>query len=239
MALVNVNNISVLDNPTLFTNPFKFEITFECLQELEDDLEWKVIYVGKAADCQSDLVLEEVLVGPVPVGINKFILEADPPPPSSLEDELLGVTVVLVTCSYREREFVRVGYYVNNMMEGYNPEEEEEDVDENDEKKEPKPKKNKPKIEISKVTRQILADKPRVTKFSIPWGDLSEEPEQPPLHSIPEDDNDIMDDKDMEEDEEEDDEPEGDEAEDDEMEQITMTESNQNNANLKMVAASE
>jgi len=26
----------VLDNPTQFTNPFRFEITFECLQQLED-----------------------------------------------------------------------------------------------------------------------------------------------------------------------------------------------------------
>jgi len=27
---------TVLDNPTNFQNPFQFEITFECLQELED-----------------------------------------------------------------------------------------------------------------------------------------------------------------------------------------------------------
>ena len=27
---------------------------------------------------------------------------------------MLGVTVVLLTCSYRDNEFVRIGYYVNN-----------------------------------------------------------------------------------------------------------------------------
>ena len=32
MALVSVINVSVLDNPTAFTNPFAFEITFECIQ---------------------------------------------------------------------------------------------------------------------------------------------------------------------------------------------------------------
>ena len=26
----------------------------------------------------------------------------------------MGVTVVLLTCSYRNKEFIRVGYYVNN-----------------------------------------------------------------------------------------------------------------------------
>jgi histone chaperone ASF1 len=36
MALVNVLNVTVLDNPTAFTNPFQFEVQFECLQALED-----------------------------------------------------------------------------------------------------------------------------------------------------------------------------------------------------------
>jgi histone chaperone ASF1 len=36
MALVNVTNVIVMDNPTKFTNPFQFEVTFECLQELQD-----------------------------------------------------------------------------------------------------------------------------------------------------------------------------------------------------------
>jgi len=122
MALVNVTNISVLDNPAPFKNPFQFEVTFECLQLLEDDLEWKVIYVGNAEDSSQDQLLEEVMVGPVPVGINKFVLQADPPNSTIIPDDcLLGVTVVLVTCSYRDCEFLRIGYYVNNEYQ-YSPE---------------------------------------------------------------------------------------------------------------------
>ena len=79
------------------------------------DLEWKVLYVSSAEDAEQDQVLEEVMVGPVPVGINKFVLQADAPDPSQIpEDDIIGVTVILITCSYREQEFVRVGYYVNN-----------------------------------------------------------------------------------------------------------------------------
>ena len=48
MNVVNVTSINVLDNPCAFSNPFQFEITFECLQELKHDLDWKVIYVGSA-----------------------------------------------------------------------------------------------------------------------------------------------------------------------------------------------
>ena len=31
MAPINVTNVEVLDNPSLFTNPFQFQITFECI----------------------------------------------------------------------------------------------------------------------------------------------------------------------------------------------------------------
>jgi len=154
MALVNIINVEVLDNPTSFLNPFQFEVTFECLQELSDDLEWKVIYVGSAEDAAQDQTLEEVMVGPVPVGINKFVLQAPAPDPKNIPNtDLVGVTVVLVTCSFMDHEFVRIGYYVNNEYVG---EMEEEGVI-------PNP------IDIKKLRRNILAAEPRVTRFAIDW----------------------------------------------------------------------
>lgn len=163
MALVNVANMAVLDNPAPFTNPLQFEITFECLEGLEDDLEWKVIYVGSANTTTNDQTLDEILVGPVPIGINKFILQTDAPNHANIpSSDVLGVTVLLVTCSYRDKEFLRVGYYVNNEYS--------EEYDE--EKGVPEP------LEIGKVVRTILADKPRVTRFPINWGDLTQETEE-------------------------------------------------------------
>lgn len=90
--------------------------------------------------------------------MNKFVLQADAPAVNKLpENDILGVTVVLVTCSYKEREFVRVGYYVNNEYTGeYDPE--------------VGPPSLAKGLDMALVQRQILADKPRVTKFSIPWG---------------------------------------------------------------------
>jgi histone chaperone ASF1 len=34
MSLINVLNVEVLDNPASFLTPFIFEITFECLSDL-------------------------------------------------------------------------------------------------------------------------------------------------------------------------------------------------------------
>ena len=118
-----------------------------------------MIYVGSAESSSHDQVLDELLVGPVPVGINKFILQTDAPDPSLIpNNDILGITVILVTCSYREQEFARVGYYVNNEyrpFEGYNEEEHgSPDIE---------------KLDLTKVYRQIVADKPRVTRFPIQW----------------------------------------------------------------------
>lgn len=44
-----------------------------------------------------------------------YLWQANPPDPCKvLDQDIIGVTVILLTCSYKDREFVRVGYYVNN-----------------------------------------------------------------------------------------------------------------------------
>uniref|UniRef100_A0A3B3HGD9 Anti-silencing function 1B histone chaperone n=1 Tax=Oryzias latipes TaxID=8090 RepID=A0A3B3HGD9_ORYLA len=75
MAKVQVLNVAVLDNPSQFGNPFQFEITFECMEDLAEDLEWKIIYVGSAESEEYDQVLDSVLVGPVPAGRHMFVFQ--------------------------------------------------------------------------------------------------------------------------------------------------------------------
>jgi len=48
MAAVSLLNVSVRNNPAPFNAPYEFEITFECLETLAKDLEWKLTYVGSA-----------------------------------------------------------------------------------------------------------------------------------------------------------------------------------------------
>lgn len=115
MSAIQVTSINVLNNPCGFLEAFQFEITFEANQELQEDLEWRVTYVGSADSESFDQVLDSVLVGPVPLGTNRFLFEAPSPDPKKIpQGDLLGVTVVLLECLYRDKVFVRVGYYVSN-----------------------------------------------------------------------------------------------------------------------------
>ncbi|XP_063982292.1 histone chaperone asf1 [Diachasmimorpha longicaudata] len=155
MAKVQLANVAVLDNPSPFLNPFQFEVTFECIEELKEDLEWKMIYVGSAESEEFDQILDTIYVGPIPEGRHMFVFQADPPDVSRIPvNDALGVTVVLLTCSYRGNEFVRVGYFINN------------------EYTDPELRENPPtQPQFDKVQRNILGDKPRVTRFKINWDD--------------------------------------------------------------------
>ena len=117
MSTVNVTNISVLNNPAKFSSPFQFEITFTCEQDLPDDLEWTLTYVGSSESKKHDQQLDSVAVGPVCRGTHKFVLETPAPNPELIPPgDIVGVTVCIITCSYREKEFIRIGYYVNNEL---------------------------------------------------------------------------------------------------------------------------
>ena len=68
------------------------------------------------------------------------------------QKDLIGVTAILLTCSYNNQEFFRVGYYVNNV---YDSEELNNNLPET--------------VQFEHVVRNILSDKPRITKFNINW----------------------------------------------------------------------
>jgi histone chaperone ASF1 len=177
MAKVHVCNVVVQNNPSRFLSKFELEITFECLEELPEDLEWKIIYVGSAESEEFDQVLDTVYVGPVPEGRHKFVFEADPPDPAKIPiTDVVGVTVILLTCSYRTQEFIRVGYYVSN------------DYDD------PEMTETPPEQPVfDRLTRNILASNPRVTKFKINWVDLENIPPMPANTVPPQKDPRLMD----------------------------------------------
>ncbi len=82
-----------------------------------------------------------------------LFFQADPPDTAKIPaDDAVGVTVVLITASYREQEFVRVGYYVTNEYE-------------DEELRELPPT----EPQFNKLIRSIAANEPRVTKFKINW----------------------------------------------------------------------
>ena len=116
------------------------------------DLEWRLIYVSSPGNEELDQELDDCLVGPVPVGVNAFEFEGSAPNPSKIPPEdVLGVAALILTGTYKDQEFVRVGYYQNTEYD-------------NEEMKEALPE----PIRFDRLVRDINT-KPRVTRFQIKW----------------------------------------------------------------------
>lgn len=78
-----------------------------------------------------DQELDAVLLPADTTGRFKFVLQVPSPDPTSIPPaDVLGVTIVLLTCSYKHQEFIRVGYYVNNESPDHVPVAEETQADE-------------------------------------------------------------------------------------------------------------
>jgi histone chaperone ASF1 len=153
MASIQVHNVALQQNPDRYTADFNFHIRFDALEDIPDDLNWKLVYVGSGESDKHDQVLEDVVVGPILRGPNEFCLTAPAPDPSKIPaTELLGVTVLLLVCEYQDQEFIRVGYYVN--------------TDYGDEKlREDPPERPQPE----RMVRNVLTERPRVTTHTIDW----------------------------------------------------------------------
>ena len=154
MASINILNIIPKNTTSKFTDPFSFEIIFEVLSELKKEIEWKMIYIGSAEDKKYDQILETIEIdGPFHLGSMKFELTGEAPDINKIpESEVLGVTAIILCCSYNNQEFFRCGYYLNNIYDN-------EEMNMN-----PPEKVNK-----DRIIRSLLADKPRITRFDIDW----------------------------------------------------------------------
>lgn len=153
MSVVTVTAVNVLNNPAPFTAPLEFEVHYEAFQDLEEDVEWKLVYVGSADSENEDQELESVLVGPVMSGKYKFIFQANAPDPSKIpKDDLVGLTAVLLSCSYKDQEFLRIGYFVRVEFEDENLKED--------------PPANP---SVDQLQRHLLESDPRITHYAIDW----------------------------------------------------------------------
>ncbi|KZV95749.1 anti-silencing protein [Exidia glandulosa HHB12029] len=150
--MITIRSVEFLNNPARFLDPYRFKVTFDCVAPLKDDLEWKLIFVSSPGRTDLDQELDDCLVGPVPVGINSFEFQGAPPDTRTIPpNDVLGVAALILTGSYNDQEFVRIGYYQNTEYDN------------------PEMKENPPaSIVFDRLTRE-LNDKPRVTRFHIKW----------------------------------------------------------------------
>ncbi len=118
MSVVNISNIEVKNPKDRFSSAILLQVTFDCLQEIAGEIEWAITYVGSAMSTKHDQTLDHFSMGPLLAGTMQFDLEV-PPPQAALipQDDLTGITAIMISVSFRKSEFFRAGYYICNQYE--------------------------------------------------------------------------------------------------------------------------
>ncbi|SOV79323.1 histone chaperone ASF1, putative [Plasmodium sp. gorilla clade G3] len=156
MSEVNVTKV-IVNNPICdILDPFVFTIEFEALNKLEADLEWKIFYisaVNNEGESNQDIELDNIFLGPIERGVMMFDYAVNPPDYKNMDiDSVLGLQAILISANYKEKEFIRIAYYMNSFY------------------KDMELRENPPVVpQYDKICRHIFVENPRIVKFSIGW----------------------------------------------------------------------
>ena len=113
-------------------------------------MEIKIIYVISPIDEKKDQELDVFFISAKKIGKFKMILNIKPPDYSNISfEEIIGITIILLKFWYKKKEFIRLGYFINNKLR------EEGDLIIIE----------KETLPLNCVLRIILSDQPRITYF--------------------------------------------------------------------------
>jgi histone chaperone ASF1 len=114
--MLRITNILLSDKSEPFLSPINLEIFYETFSTLQLPVTFKIIYIGSIESSQYDQILLSLEKPITHIGEEKLSLMAVSPNPDlipTLED-LLGMSALMVSCSYNNQEFFRCSYYVRN-----------------------------------------------------------------------------------------------------------------------------
>ena len=140
-------------NPAPFTGAFNWRVRLQTLDVLPLPIDIAFVWVGSQKGDENDQTLDEIEVGPLPPGTHEFTVEHEAPNFELIpKADLIGVTGLFMSFSYAGQQFLRVGYYVSvaywdEALNAVPP----------------------PVVDINKVGRNLLIQKPILNCYGIDW----------------------------------------------------------------------
>ncbi|AFP65448.1 ASF1 like histone chaperone (nucleomorph) [Chroomonas mesostigmatica CCMP1168] len=157
MKPLDILSIKVKNNFINVENFFVFEIFYEVKKILKKDFELKITYVISPNDKKQDQELGVFLISAKKLG--KFKMPITVHPPSYFNfvlEKILGITIILLDFRYENKEFIRIGYYINNEVDL-----EKKDFFETNNN-----------FDLKYIIRKILVNQPRITHFPFLFDDF-------------------------------------------------------------------
>ena len=146
---ISIDKVTVVKPKGFFNDEIVFDIEFECTSPISDYIKWEVTYCGSAISHDYDQILTTAFVGPIEVGMNRFVLVAKPPKIEQIPFDELVLSVIMLSAYYKDQEFIRIGHFVSNDIP-----QEAQSVDQ---------------LDVSTIERSFDVEKPTVHISQINW----------------------------------------------------------------------
>ena len=157
MGYLNITNIEFKEGSRRITDPLQLEVKFDCLKDIENEVEWRFIYVADPDADSKDQILDQIFMDKLEYGVNNFDWEVSPPDYSKLANpyDLFDTTIIMIVVLIEGREFFRCSYLLTHEYDS-------------EEMRESPPD----QIEWERLTRKIKTGNPVITIKEIAWEEL-------------------------------------------------------------------
>ncbi|MES1902480.1 MAG: ASF1 anti-silencing function 1 [Paramarteilia canceri] len=145
-----------LKGPIICEKLADFVVEILCSEKLQESLHFKLLFVTDAMNSKRDQVLDSVTVDPLEPGNYKFTLKPKSIDPKQMNyEDAIGVTLIILQCSYKNEIFSNVGFIFKTFYE----DEQFRDVFPN------------PHV-YDKIIMEII-NEPKRTDFNINWDNIT------------------------------------------------------------------
>ena len=159
MSLINIQNVVCMQNIQQLNDILSFKIRFDCLENINQEIEWKVTFISDPSDNKQDQILDQFVMGPLQKGTMEFQIQVDSPNYSKVS-QILEVSGLTISCSFYDQVFFICGYYVNHYIQDEQYRQWYEEQVQNG---------VQVGLDLQKVVRHIDSQNPRVTNCKIEW----------------------------------------------------------------------
>ena len=118
MGYFNITNVQFASSSQKINDNFLLKIQFECLREIKQEIEWKVVYVADSDNKSFDQELDSIYMDSLNYGSSEFDWNVSKPDYSKIPNamEIFDSTLLMLIVSINKYVVFIFGNWINDVL---------------------------------------------------------------------------------------------------------------------------
>ena len=119
MGYLNITNMEFQEAGSRLEDPFVLDVKFDCMKDLSNRVEWRLLFVANPDDASQDQLLDSIEMAELEYGPKNFEWEVPAPDYRRLANpfDVFDTSVVMVVVLVDNFEFFRCSYLLSHEYE--------------------------------------------------------------------------------------------------------------------------